>query len=55
MVAPGEVCCEWSLGSGRILPLGTFSVLGGRGGAAHHGPPGPTLQKASKACCLVSM
>ena len=23
--------------------LGTFSLAGGRGGAAHHGPRGPTL------------
>ena len=39
----GEVCCNWSLGSGRILLLGTFSLAGGRGGAAHHGPRGLTL------------
>ena len=25
-------------------PLGTFSRAGGRGGAAHHGPWGPTLR-----------
>ena len=42
-MAAGEVCCHWSPGSGRILPLGTFSPVGGRGGVAHHGPRGPAL------------
>ena len=40
----GEVCCHWSPGSGRILPLGTFSPVGGRGGVAHHGSRGLALQ-----------
>ena len=52
------MCCHWSPGSGRILPLGTFSPAGGRGGVAHHGPRGPTshlphaklLYEATKGC-----
>ena len=42
-MAAVEVHYHWSPGSGRILPLGTVSLAGGRGGAAHHGPRGPTL------------
>ena len=40
----GDVCCHWSPGSGRLLPLGT-SPTGGRerrGGPSW--PPGPALQ-----------
>ena len=44
VMATGEVCCHWSPGSGRILPLGTFSPVGGRGGVAHHGSRGLALQ-----------
>ena len=38
-MATGEVCCHWSPGSGRILPLGTS--LAGRGGPSW--PQGSTL------------
>ena len=43
----GDVCCHWSPGSGRLLPLGT-SPTGGRerrGGPSW--PPGPALQWAA--------
>ena len=32
------MCCHWSLGSGRLLPLGTSPAGGREEGAAHHGP-----------------
>ena len=50
IMATGEVCCHWFPGSGRILLLGTFSPLGGRGGVAHHGPWGLTLHFLVHAC-----
>ena len=43
----GEVCCHWSLGSGRLLPLGT-SPAGRRerrGGPSW--PPGSGLTSSS--------
>ena len=31
-MATGEVCCHWSLGSGRILPYGLFRQREGEEG-----------------------
>ena len=40
----GEVCCHWSPGSGRLLPLGTFPTGGRERRGGPSWPQGPALQ-----------
>ena len=56
----GEVCCHWSPGSGRLLPLGTFPTGGRERRGGPSWPQGPALQVsfvepilAAKFSCLL--